>query len=78
MRKVICRRSGDEGDVTVNDDGSITINADHKLHIYETEVDGETDYSLEFKSYTFMTIMTSSTPFPADTLIFLRHTNPLT
>lgn len=43
--------SGDEGDVTVNDDGSITINADHKLHIYETEVNGETDYSLEFKSY---------------------------
>jgi penicillin-binding protein 1A len=43
--------SGDDGDVTVNDDGSITINADHKLHIYETEVDGATDYSLEFKSY---------------------------
>ena len=40
------RLSGDDGDVTVNDDGSITINADHKLLIYETEVDGETDYSL--------------------------------
>ena len=47
------RLSGDEGDVTVNDDGSITINANHKLHIYETEVNGETDYSLEFKSYYF-------------------------
>ena len=47
------RLSGDDGDVTVNDDGSITINANHKLHIYETEVNGETDYSLEFKSYYF-------------------------
>lgn len=47
------RLSGEEGDVTVNDDGSITINADHKLHIYETEVNGETDYSIEFKSYYF-------------------------
>lgn len=45
--------SGDEGDVKVNDDGSITIVKDHKLHIYETEVDGGTDYSLEFKSYYF-------------------------
>ena len=45
--------SGDEGDVKVNDDGSITIVKDHKLHIYETEVDGGTDYRLEFKSYYF-------------------------
>ena len=44
---------GSEGDVTVNDDGSITINADHKLEIYETEVDGATDYSIEFKNYYF-------------------------
>ena len=47
------RLSGEAGDVTVNDDGSITINANHKLHIYETEVNGETDYSLEFKTYYF-------------------------
>ena len=45
--------SGDAGDVTVEDDGSIKINKDHKLHIYETEVDGEIDYSLEFKNYYF-------------------------
>ncbi len=45
--------SGDEGDVKVNSDGSITIMANHKLHIYETEVNGETDYSLEFKTYYF-------------------------
>ena len=43
--------SGADGDVKVNSDGSITINAGHKLHIYETEVNGETDYRLEFKSY---------------------------
>jgi len=45
------RLSGDEGDVKVNDDGSITIMSGHKLHIYETTVGEETDYSLEFKSY---------------------------
>ncbi|MCQ2562907.1 MAG: transglycosylase domain-containing protein [Mogibacterium sp.] len=45
--------SGDDGDVKINRDGSITIVKDHKLHIYETEVDGSTDYSLEFKSYYF-------------------------
>lgn len=45
------RLSGDEGDVKVNDDGSITIMSGHKLHIYETAVNDETDYSLEFKSY---------------------------
>ncbi len=44
---------GSNGDVTVNDDGSITINANHKLEIYETEVNGETDYSIEFKNYYF-------------------------
>ena len=45
------RLSGSEGDVKVNSDGSITIMSGHKLHIYETEVDGAIDYSLEFKSY---------------------------
>ncbi len=47
------RLSGADGDVKVNDDGSITIMKGHKLHIYETEVDGQTDYSLEFKTYFF-------------------------
>ena len=45
--------SGAEGDVAVGSDGSITIMANHKLHIYETEVDGATDYSLEFRNYYF-------------------------
>ncbi len=45
--------SGADGDVRVESDGSITIMANHKLHIYETEVDGATDYSLEFKNYYF-------------------------
>ena len=45
--------SGAAGDVKVGSDGSITIMANHKLHIYETEVDGATDYSLEFKNYYF-------------------------
>ena len=45
--------SGAAGDVKIESDGSITIMADHKLHIYETEVDGATDYSLEFKNYYF-------------------------
>ncbi len=44
---------GSNGDVTINDDGSITINANHKFEIYETEVNGETDYSIEFKNYYF-------------------------
>lgn len=44
---------GSEGDVTVNDDGSITIKAGHKLEIYETEVNGSPDYSIEFKNYYF-------------------------
>ena len=45
--------SGADGDVKVESDGSITIMANHKLYIYETEVDGATDYSLEFKNYYF-------------------------
>lgn len=45
------RLSGSNGDVNINNDGSITINAGHKLQIYETEVDGATDYSIEFKNY---------------------------
>ena len=47
------RLSGSAGDVKVGDDGSITIMKNHKLHIYETEVNGATDYSLEFKNYYF-------------------------
>ena len=47
------RLKGSDGDVTVNADGSFTINAGHKLEIYETEVDGATDYSIEFKNYYF-------------------------
>ena len=47
------RLSGSAGDVKVGSDGSITIMKNHKLHIYETEVDGATDYSLEFKNYYF-------------------------
>ncbi|MBQ6439994.1 MAG: transglycosylase domain-containing protein [Mogibacterium sp.] len=43
--------SGSAGDVKVGKDGSITIMKNHKLHIYETEVDGATDYSIEFKNY---------------------------
>ena len=47
------RLSGDAGDVKVGSDGSFTIMKDHKLHIYPTEVDGATDYSLEFRNYYF-------------------------
>ena len=47
------RLSGADGDVKVKKDGSFTIKKNHKLHIYETEVNGETDYSLEFKNYYF-------------------------
>lgn len=39
--------SGDE--VKVGDDGSITIMAGKRLNIYDTEVNGAVDYSLEFK-----------------------------
>lgn len=45
------RLSGEAGDVRVNSDGSVTVNKGKKLHIYETEVEDGTDYSLEFKSY---------------------------
>ena len=45
------RLSGSDGDVKVGKDGGFTIKKNHKLHIYETEVNGETDYSLEFKNY---------------------------
>ena len=38
-----------EKEGTVNNDGSITINRGGRLNIYTTTVDGETDYSLEFK-----------------------------
>ena len=41
--------SGD--DLKINDDGSVVIRRNHNLNIYETEVNGETDYSLEFKNY---------------------------
>ncbi len=37
-----------QGEITSNEDGSITIKNNKRLHIYETEVDGEVDYSLEF------------------------------
>ena len=47
------RLSGAEGDVQIGDDGSITIMKGQKLNIYETEVDGATDYSIEFKPYYF-------------------------
>ena len=40
--------SSDE--VKVNDDGSITIMAGKRLNIYDTEVNGTVDYSLEFKA----------------------------
>ena len=38
-------------DVAFNKDGSVTIKKGKMLNIYETEVDGDTDYSLEFKTY---------------------------
>ena len=47
------RLSSAEGDVRVNSDGSFTIIKDHKLYIYQTEVNGATDYSIEFKKYYF-------------------------
>lgn len=40
-----------EKDVIFNKDGSVTILRGRMLNIYETEVDGQTDYSLEFKVY---------------------------
>ncbi|HHW95116.1 MAG TPA: hypothetical protein GX736_04220 [Mogibacterium sp.] len=38
-------------DVVFNNDGSVTIKKGRMLNIYETEVEGQTDYSLEFKVY---------------------------
>lgn len=43
--------SGDNKDITFNDDGSATIYANRNLNIYETDVNGTTDYSIEFKNY---------------------------
>lgn len=40
-----------ENDVAIAPDGSVTIGAGRDLNIYTTEVNGETDYSLEFKTY---------------------------
>lgn len=37
-------------EVTANKDGSLTINAGKRLNIYETEVNGKVDYSIEFKN----------------------------
>lgn len=37
-------------EITSNDDGSFTIKAGKRLNIYETEVNGKKDYSIEFKS----------------------------
>ena len=41
--------SGDS--VRLNSDGSVTIVKGHDLHIYETQVQDGTDYSLEFKNF---------------------------
>lgn len=40
-----------DGAATVNSDGSVTIIKNKDLNIYTTEVNGATDYSLEFKNY---------------------------
>ena len=37
--------------VDINSDGSVTIKQDQDLYIYETQVDGNIDYSLEFKNF---------------------------
>ncbi len=42
---------GDDNDIKFNDDGSAVIYSGRNLNIYETEVDGVTDYSIEFKNY---------------------------
>lgn len=42
---------GDDNDIKFNDDGSAVIYAGRNLNIYETEVEGGTDYSIEFKNY---------------------------
>jgi penicillin-binding protein 1A len=36
-------------EITVNKNGSVTIKKGHRVNIYTTTVDGEDDYSLEFK-----------------------------
>jgi len=43
--------SAENEEIVFHDDGSATINKGHNLNIYETEVDGATDYSIEFKDY---------------------------
>lgn len=45
------RLRGKDGDIKFNDDGSATIYKGHNLFLYETEVDGAIDYSIEFKNY---------------------------
>ena len=45
------RLSGENDEVVLHDDGSVTINKGHNLLIYETDVDGAKDYSIEFKNY---------------------------
>lgn len=37
-------------EITRQDDGSLIIKAGKRLNIYDTEVNGETDYSIEFKN----------------------------
>lgn len=41
----------DDDDIKFNDDGSAVIYSGRNLNIYETEVEGGTDYSIEFKNY---------------------------
>ena len=41
----------DKDEITFNSDGSATIKAGHNVYIYETEVAGAADYSIEFKNY---------------------------
>ncbi|MBQ6623078.1 MAG: transglycosylase domain-containing protein, partial [Mogibacterium sp.] len=45
------RLRAEDKDIKFHDDGSATIYANRNLNIYETEVDGATDYSIEFKNY---------------------------
>lgn len=47
------RLSGDNDEIEFKEDGSAVINKGHNLLIYETEVNGATDYSIEFKNYYF-------------------------
>ena len=41
----------DKDEIAFNSDGSATIKSGHNVYIYETEVGGATDYSIEFKNY---------------------------